>query len=417
MIDVDSVSVSLGGVSVLEGVSLTVETGEFVGLVGPNGAGKTTLLRTVNGAITPDEGVVGVDGESMATLSSRAGSRRVATVPQDTSVRFAFSVEDIVAMGRTPHRDRFGSGDAAPGRDHVERALERTSTAALRERRISTLSGGERQRVFIARALAQDTPALVLDEPTASLDINHATRTLSLVRELVGNGRAVVGAIHDLEAAARFCDRLVLLTDGGVLAAGSPAEVLTTETLAATFDTHGVVNANPVTGTPSVTALPATTSERRRVHVLGGGSVGAQVVARLCAAGHDVTAGPYADGDAVRSVTTQFDVPTETVPPLTDPGEQSLTATRDWIEAAEVTVLADLSITPSGRLLDLAADADRIIAVDDRPLSARNYGGEPEREQYEQLVRNGHHTDIQSVTNLLESLPSTSGEHVSPPGI
>ncbi|PSP94864.1 ABC transporter [Halobacteriales archaeon QS_4_62_28] len=417
MIDVENVSVSLAGVDVLEDVSLAVDTGEFVGLVGPNGAGKTTLLRTVNGAITPDQGVVRVDGESIAALSSRAGSRRVATVPQDTSVRFAFSVEDIVAMGRTPHRDRFRNGDASPDQHYVERALERTATTDLRDRRVSTLSGGERQRVFVARALAQDAPALVLDEPTASLDVNHATRTLSLVRDLVDDGRAVLGAIHDLEAAARFCDRLVLLTDGGVLAAGSPDEVLTAETLAATFDIQGVVSTNPVTGTPSVTTLPATAEESRRIHVLGGGSVGAQIIARLCAAGHDVSAGPYADGDAVLSVTAQFDVPTATVPPLTDPSEQVLDVTRDRIEAADATVLADISITPSGHRLDLATEADRLVAVEEQPLSTRNYAGEQERERYEKLVRNGYQTDVRSAISLLETRPSDPVKRVSRHGI
>ena len=261
MIEVESVDVSLGDTEILRDVSLRVPAGEFVGLVGPNGAGKTTLLRTVNGAIDPDAGRVLVDGDRMDDLSSRAGSRRVATVPQDTGTRFAFSVADVVAMGRTPHRSRFGSdGD---GDDAVERALERTSTASFRDRRISTLSGGERQRVFVARAIAQEAPALVLDEPTASLDVNHATRTLSLVRELVADGRAVLGAIHDLEAAARFCDRLVMLADGEVVASGEPADVLTADALATSFDMESVVTRNPVTGTPTVTPLSDTGDERR----------------------------------------------------------------------------------------------------------------------------------------------------------
>lgn len=415
MIDVESVDVSLGGVEILDDVSLTVEAGEFVGLVGPNGAGKTTLLQTINGAIDPEQGRVSVDGDRMDELSSRAGSRRVATVPQDTSVQFAFSVADVVAMGRTPHRDRFsGGGDV---QDHVERALEQTATKPLRDRRISTLSGGERQRVFLARALAQDAPALVLDEPTASLDVNHATRTLSLVRDLVADDRAVLGAIHDLEAAGRFCDRLVMLTDGKVVAAGPPEQVLTSDALATTFDTQSVVTENPVTGAPTVTPFRSTTAQSQRVHVLGGGNVGAQVVARLHAAGHDVSAGPYTEGDAALSVTAALDVPTETVPPLSSPNVSSLATTRDRIRTADVTVLADLSLGPSGTQIDLAAEASLLAVVEERALSERNAGDETGIRRYERLVERGTQTTVDSVATAVASLATESNRQVSRHGI
>jgi len=411
MITVDGVDVSLGDVAVLDDVSLTVEAGEFVGLVGPNGAGKTTLLRAINGAIEPDDGSVSVDGDRIGDLSSRAGSRRVATVPQDTSVRFAFSVEDVVAMGRTPHRKRFGGDDDAGA--HVDRALERTSTESLRDRRISTLSGGERQRVFVARALAQDAPALVLDEPTASLDINHATETLSLVRDLVDGEHAVLAAIHDLEAAARFCDRLVMLADGRVVAAGTPETVLTSEALATTFDTRSVVTENPVTGTPAVTPLSDTTERRCRIHVLGGGTVGARVVANLRAAGHDVTAGPCAEGDAILAVTEQLDVPTETVPPLSELDGGSVATTRERIRAADVTVLADLTVTPSGKRLDLAAEAPRLAVVEERPFSERNYAGDRSRRRYQRLCDRGTRATAGDVASVVVEVAAESARQTN----
>lgn len=402
MIEIDSVSVSLGGVDVLEEVTLDVDTGEFVGLVGPNGSGKTTLLRTVNGALRPESGAVHVDGDEMATLSSRAGSRRVATVPQDTSTRFAFSVEDVVAMGRTPHRDRFRNGPSPD--EHVDGALARTETESLRDRRIDTLSGGERQRVFVARALAQDAPALVLDEPTASLDINHATRTLSLVRDLVDDGRAVLGAIHDLDAAARFCDQIAFLHDGSVLAMGPPEDVLTSEALATTFDTEAVVTRNPVTGSPAVTGLPAPEDGGCRVHVLGGGSIGAQVIARLSTAGHDVTAGPFIDGDEALAVTRQLDVPVETVPPLDDLDGMSLTNTRDRISNAAVTVVADLAVSPSLRQIDLADAATRLVVVESRPLSERNYAGERGRTAYDRLSNRARTSSVEELSAVVTEL-------------
>ncbi|MFC7190948.1 ABC transporter ATP-binding protein [Halocatena marina] len=174
MIDVENVAVSLGGTPILDSVSFSVPAQSFVALVGPNGAGKTTLLRTINGVLTPDSGTVSIDGNDVRSLSRRAAARLVATVPQDTTISFEFSVRDVVAMGRTPHRSRFQRADDD---DSVERALRRAHISHLADRSAGSVSGGERQRVLLARALAQDAPALVLDEPTASLDITHQVRT------------------------------------------------------------------------------------------------------------------------------------------------------------------------------------------------------------------------------------------------
>lgn len=400
MIRVDDVHVAFGDVEVLDGVDLAVEAGEFVGLVGPNGAGKTTLLRTVNGALAPDAGEVFVGDDRIHDLSSRATSRRVATVPQDTSVRFAFDVADVVAMGRTPHRSRFSSDPDQIA--HVDAALERTETAHLRDRRVDTLSGGERQRVFIARALAQDAPSLVLDEPTASLDVNHATQTLALVRELADEDRAVLAAIHDLESAARFCDRLALVHDGRIVDQGEPANVLTTEALETAFDARGVVTTNPVTDSPAVTTLPSTAGGGSRVHVLGGGQTGASVVGSCWAAGHRVSAGPYSHDDAAQSVARTLDVPVETTPPFTAIDSATVDAVGERIAAADVTVLADPVIDPAATLCRLAEAAERLVVVESRPLAERNYAGERGRQRYETLRRRARVVDADRVPTVLD---------------
>nr|WP_158203357.1 ATP-binding cassette domain-containing protein [Halomarina oriensis] len=244
----------MGGERVLDDVSFDVAAGTLVGVCGPNGAGKTTLLRTVNGILTPDSGSVTVDGEDVASLSARALARRVATVPQDTSFAFDFPVREVVAMGRTAHRGRFERATTAD-RDAVDAALERAQVDTLADRSVGAVSGGERQRVLLARALAQQTPVLLLDEPTASLDINHQVRTLSLVRSLVDEGKTALAAIHDLDLAARFCDALLVVAGGRVLAAGPPEEVLDEPVLERAFGTRTAVRSNPVTGTPTVTAL------------------------------------------------------------------------------------------------------------------------------------------------------------------
>jgi len=255
-VEVDGVSVSLGGVSVLSGASLSVEPGTFLGLIGPNGAGKTTLLRAANGIVDPDAGSVRVAGEDVHALSSREASRRVATVPQDTSLSFAFTVREVVEMGRHPHRDRLGREANAGDGDPVEAAMERAGVARFAERPVTEISGGERSRVLLARALTQDAPVLLLDEPTASLDVNHQVRTLDLVSGLAAGGKTVVAAIHDLDLAARFCDELALLSGGDIAARGPPESVLDADALEAAFDVPIAVGPDPVTGAPSVTAFP-----------------------------------------------------------------------------------------------------------------------------------------------------------------
>ncbi|AQL44282.1 hypothetical protein BV210_16860 [Halorientalis sp. IM1011] len=341
MIDVSDLTVARGGVTVFEDVSITVEEGEFVALVGPNGAGKTTLLQAINGVLDPESGGVRIDDCAITGCSARELGRLVATVPQDTHVGFDFSVEDIVAMGRTPYHTRFGRSDSEADRRAVRRALERTATAQFAERPVDEVSGGERQRVLLARALAQDTPALLLDEPTASLDVNHQVETLSLVSELAASGKAALAAIHDLDLAARFCDRLVLLADGRVLANGPPAVVLDADPIGSAFDADAAVATHPTTGTPSVTAFGDRRDRDLTVHVVGSGRVAARVIARLHDAGATVTVGPLPDGDFAVETARARDVETVTVSPFASPdGEsrQRATALRD---AADVTVAAD----------------------------------------------------------------------------
>jgi len=262
VISIEDVRVELGDEPVLDEIDLSVEAGRFVGLVGPNGAGKTTLLRTVNGLLTPTAGRVTVDGDGVMELSARELGRRVATVPQITDLSFDFTVRQVVELGRHAHRPRFGGVDPDPGA--IDRALRRTATDDLAARLITAVSGGERQRVLLARALAQAAPVLLLDEPTASLDVHHQVRTLGLVRDLVeSDDRTVVAAIHDLDLAARFCDELILLADGRIRTSGPPASVLTEDHLAAAFGGRVAVGRDPATGTPSVTVFEDGQPEQR----------------------------------------------------------------------------------------------------------------------------------------------------------
>ena len=356
MIELDSVGVELGETPVLEDVSLDVPEGAFLALVGPNGAGKTTLLRTCNGIVSPTAGQVRVDGHDVTSSSPRDVGRLVATVPQTTRIAFEFDVADVVAMGRTPHRGRFETADD-DDRTAVESALERTDTARFADRSIDELSGGERQRVVLARALAQETPVLLLDEPTASLDINHQVRTLALARELATAGRTVVAAIHDLDLAARFCDRIALLSDGSILADGPPEAVLTAERLESAFGVRTAVGTNPVTGTPAVTPLADEPPGGHRVHVLGRGTDAARTIGRLVERGVAVTVGVVPEGDAA-SVTARA-VAREVVsaPPFEPVADDRAAAAADLVDRADAVVVAGPIEGPNERLARESARA------------------------------------------------------------
>lgn len=243
-----------GGRHLVDAVDLTAADGETVGLVGPNGSGKTTLLRCVYGTLRPTHGRVLLDGDDLATLPVKARARRIATVPQDGQAGFELTVSQVVAMGRAPHK-RFWEADTAADAELVTRALDRVGIAGLAPRAFASLSGGERQRALVARTLVQEPSLIVLDEPTNHLDIRYQLEILSLVREL---GTTNLLALHDLNLAAYYCDRLYVLQAGRVVASGTPAEVLTPGLLAEVYGVTAEVTTHPTTGAPTVVYLPGT---------------------------------------------------------------------------------------------------------------------------------------------------------------
>ena len=233
--------------TLLDGVTLHADRGQLVGLIGPNGAGKSTLLRAISGILGYRDGAVRLDGADIKSLSSKAIAAGLALVPQIAPYTHGFTCIELVLMGRYPHLGRFqieGKEDDRISRD----AMRLTEIEQFADRTLDTLSGGERQRVFVSRALAQQPRVLLLDEPTSNLDVLHQLKVFDLVRKLVDEGLTAVAAIHDLNMAARYCDRLVLLTGGRVLAEGSPEEVLSPETIESAFGVKAAVYREPVTG-------------------------------------------------------------------------------------------------------------------------------------------------------------------------
>lgn len=246
-VDAQAVSFAVEAKTLLDRVDVRAEQGQFVGLIGANGAGKSTLLRTLSGVLRGQQGSVWLEGSDLQSMPARDVAAMLAIVPQIAPYTQGFTAFELVLMGRYPHLGRFqieGDTDDRIARD----AMRLTETEPFASRTLDTLSGGERQRVFLARALAQQPRILLLDEPTSNLDILHQLTILGLVRKLVDNGLTAIAAIHDLNLAARYCDRLVLLSKGGVVTEGPPEAVLKADTIESAFGVRSAVYRDPVTG-------------------------------------------------------------------------------------------------------------------------------------------------------------------------
>ena len=240
---------------VLHSVALSLSAGEFIGLIGPNGCGKSTLLSALTRILKPMGGDALLEGKSLAEWSSIEVARRIAFVPQTESASFDFTVNDLVLMGRHPHLKPY-RGETELDYQAVAEALAEADISHLAERPITQLSGGEHRRVLLARALAQQTPILLLDEPTAHLDITHQVELLQLlIRLTTGRNAGVMAALHDLNQAAEFCDRLILMSFGKILATGTPDEVLLPEQLKTAYSADIQIGKNPLTGRPMILAL------------------------------------------------------------------------------------------------------------------------------------------------------------------
>jgi iron complex transport system ATP-binding protein len=263
LLTADKISFAYGDRRVLDEVSLAVGAGEFVGVIGANGSGKTTLLRALLGLL-PATGEVRLCGAPLDSLTRREIALRATMVQQDTRIDFAFTGREVVAMGRTPHLGRF-TPETIVDKKAITLAMSMTETEEFGKRLVTELSGGERQRIHLARALAQNTEIILLDEPTANLDLLHQFEALDLIMKVTRQGKAALAAIHDLALATRFCDRLLLLAGGEIVAAGRPVEVVTESNLAQFFALRARVRPDEETGGLVIFPLGTTKKETSSV--------------------------------------------------------------------------------------------------------------------------------------------------------
>ncbi len=364
LFELHNVRVAYDSTDVLRDIGLHIDAGEFVGIVGPNGSGKSTLLNTMVGALRPADGIVSLHGRDISTIRGRELARMLAVVPQDSPVAFEFTVLEVVLMGRAPHLGRFEL-EKRSDLDFAVDALKRTNLLQYADRRIGELSGGERQRAIIARALAQQTDVLLLDEPTAHLDLSYQVEILDLLKRENGtHGKTVVVVLHDLNLAAEFCSRLLMIKDGRLYADGTPEEVITADNVRRVYGTSVWVRRHPTSGRPYILSTgsrafsarfaEASGESRPKVHVICGGGSGLPVFTNLLEIGCEVTAGVINIGDSDQEAAESLGIEYVEDAPFSPVSEAAEAANWNFISAADVVVVAETPFGP-GNVTNLRA--------------------------------------------------------------
>jgi iron complex transport system ATP-binding protein len=397
VLNVDGVECRYGSVKVLEDVSLSVEEGDFVGILGPNGSGKTTLLRSISRILKPHRGAILLNGADVYSLKSEEVARQMAVVPQDTSISFSFNALDIVLMGRNPHMSRFQM-ESAKDIAIAKNAMNLTNTWHLAERPINELSGGEKQRVIIARALAQEPKILLLDEPITHLDIINQLEIMDLVKDLcVKEGLIVLAVFHDLNMAARYCNSAILLKKGRIFSAGSLDEVLTSENIKSVFQVNAIVKKHLVTNSIYVLPLSLPKSpplKRCSIHLICGAGTGAALMKILLDEGYSVTAGVLNVLDTDFETAQFLKVPVTTEAPFSPITEKTHKANLEMISKASIVVLTSVPFG-YGNLQNLEAAREALereiptFVIDEVPVESRDFTQGKARQLFTELKSKG----------------------------
>jgi iron complex transport system ATP-binding protein len=438
VLQVQEVTFGYGSRPLFYHVSLQVRRGEMIGLLGPNGSGKTTLLRLMSGFLQPQQGHIVLEGRDLSRWGRKKVAQRIAVVPQALHVPFAFTVEHMVSLGRTPFVTAFFGSPTHQDQVIVQDAIEAAGIGPLANRIFNELSGGEQQRVVIAMALAQQPLLLLLDEPTSHLDIKYQIETLELIQKLNRERRVtVIAAIHDLNLAARYFPRL-LLFQHGVVADARPAEVLEPGLLRRVYGVN--VQVGILRGTTHLSVLPPASemvegavekSSQPHVHVMAGGGSGEVLMRALADAHIPFVAGALNIGDSDHTLALRLADDVITEPPYAPISPQALEQVRDSLEQAILLVLCPTPIGPgnlvllreavqaiqrglpvlllatpvissSTRLPD-GADADITGDEQHAELAARDYTGGEGLKLLEMLLQSGA-VVVQSVGEVLEML-------------
>lgn len=377
VLSVEHLGIILGACPVLQDISFTAGAGECIGIIGANGAGKSTLLRCLRGFLPEVSGHVHIFGRDVRKMPDKELAQQVAYMQQDVQLGFGFTGLEVVLAGRYPYL-KWWQHERRQDVEIARRYMEFTGVADLADRPVQAVSGGQRQRILLAKVLAQETPLIFLDEPTASLDLVYQEEIFRYCQTMSEQGKTIVMIAHDIKQAAKFCSRLLLLAGGRLIADGRPEQVITEKNLKIAYGLQAAVYINQITGILDLHTYAAATATHTdcRVHVIGGGGAAATVLRLLYENGYSLTCGVLAEGDNDAQVAGAFHIDGVFTPAFSGIDQQAGAKNRLYIEKADIVLLTNICF---GQLnLDnlLAAGLGRrIIILEDSPVTERDYTG------------------------------------------
>ena len=396
ILKVEKISFKYDRKNVLNDISFTLEVGDFVGILGPNGCGKTTLLKNINRWLKPDQGTVYIDGSNIFQLSVKDLAKRVATVPQDTSLDVSFRVEQVVSMGRNPHLKSFEQ-ERTQDLLIIEDSMKTMDVLHLRDKPINQLSGGEKQRVLIARALAQQPTLLLLDEPTSHLDINYQWELLELLKNLcVTKSLTILVVLHDINLASMFCNKVIFLKEHRIFKMGTLHEVVNEQTIKEVFNMDVRVDFSNGSKRPVIIFLnPASkdthTRPFERLHVICGGGEGEKLLYYLSQRGYQVSTGVLNKGDTDWKVARLLGYTIVEEAPFSPITEEKVSENISCIDESDAVILANIPFG-FGNLKNLAC-VNQLVAqktifiLEEKDIKDRDYTDGKATEIYNQIKK------------------------------
>jgi len=408
LLSVSKLNFSLGKKPLLSNINLDIKVGELVGIIGPNGAGKSTLLKNIVGIHKPDQGHIAINGVSLHQLSHLQRAEKISYLAQRQEAAFPFTVADTIKLGAHALQMRRRTSQSTLNQQ-VSRIAEQLNISALLPRQLDQLSGGETQLVHFARILMQNTCLMLLDEPTAALDIGHEAQLMNLLRQQCRSGSTALVAIHNLNIAAAYCDRLILLDKGKLIASGRAEEVITQAQLTQLYDHQVMVSQNPISGTVTVLPMPERQSTVSfKVHLIGGAGSTVALVRALLQMGIEVTAGIGHEQDSDTDYWLTTGVEHVKVPAFSAIDPAAFERAKQLVANADLTILTEF---PIGSMnidnLHLAAEAKNLWILEENPDQlARFY--HPDMIPIYQVLR--QHSQVFTALAAIEQLKNTVGK-------
>jgi iron complex transport system ATP-binding protein len=400
-----------GSTKILEAIQFAVKSGEFLGILGPNGSGKTTLLKSISRILKPKKGAILIGESNIYDMKTLDVAKQLAVVPQTTPVTFDFTALEVVLMGRNPHMARFAM-ESKEDMAIAKNSMQLTNTWDLANRPVTELSGGERQRVIIARALTQEPQLLLLDEPTTHLDISNQLEIMDLLKELCKTKKLLIVAVfHDFNLAARYCDSVILLNDGKIVAVGKSEDTLTSENVKKVFCVDTIVKKHHITGYLHVIPMPKPLNQRQKslsVHLISGCGTGSSLMKILTDEGYFVSVGVLNLLDTDQETAQLLKIPTTTEAPFSPITEESHKANLKMISKANVVVIAPTQFG-DGNLRNLEAaetaldEGIPVVLMEDGSIEERDFTKGKATKYLEKLKSKGAVT-VKNNCGLLEFL-------------